>query len=79
MLKNICSQSLANSNYYKNKTVWEIKDCSNNNEIKVLELDSKSGKELRLYKRNYYPWEKATYWNEIPGEKKQIFIPTKKY
>jgi len=76
MLKNICSQSLVNNN---TNTIWEIKDCSDNSTIKILELDSKSGKELRLYQRDYYPWEKAAYWNEISGEKKQIFIPSKQY
>ncbi|MCA6066188.1 hypothetical protein JI747_003290 [Chryseobacterium sp. RG1] len=79
MFKNICSQSLVSNNYYKNKIFWEIKDCSNSSTINILELDSKDGKELRLYQRDYYPWEKANYWNKVQGKNKQIFIPSKQY
>ncbi|MEG0577540.1 MAG: hypothetical protein RR500_06735 [Bacilli bacterium] len=79
-IKNVCSQSITDySLYNKNRTVWEIKDCSNTNKIKVIELDPINGKEIKNYTRNYFPWEKATYWNQITGITKQIFIPSNQY
>ncbi|OCK52019.1 hypothetical protein BA768_13900 [Chryseobacterium sp. CBo1] len=79
-IKNVCSQSITDySLYNKNKTVWEIKDCSNTNKIKVIELDPINGKEITNYTRNYFPWEKAAYWNQIKGITKQIFIPSNQY
>ncbi|MCA6066189.1 hypothetical protein JI747_003295 [Chryseobacterium sp. RG1] len=61
--KNICYQSITNASFHnKNQDVWQIQDCGNEKNTKVIELDPKSGKVLTLFERDYGKGEKASYW-----------------
>ncbi|MCY0979405.1 hypothetical protein PGH12_04735 [Chryseobacterium wangxinyae] len=63
-MENICYQSLTSASLLnKNQDVWQIKDCSNKEKAKVVELDPKSGEVLTIYERYYEKADKAAYWN----------------
>lgn len=65
--KKICYQSLTpiKSHAYgvDGKIVWQLKECINDNTIKIVDIDPESGKILNYIERSYTPLERATYRN----------------